>query len=183
MLVEERKRLLQNPENEALRDEAANIMASIAHDPANYHGDPVILMALRSGAVRLILEHNRAAVVSVNDLLWQAATRIEDGSAGAAQRTLRDARQDLATAIDHNAQWQEIQLLTDHLQQAMNAYLLHIAAPQSRIHSSKKNSALPSDAAEKIVKHLHNLSATSTGSPARADLLKLREELDNFEER
>ncbi|MDR3425397.1 MAG: DUF4175 family protein [Alphaproteobacteria bacterium] len=96
ILIEERKKLMQHPDDEKLRDEAANIMAGIAQEPPDYRNDPVILLALRSGAVRLILNHDRAAAVSVNDILWQTAIRIEDGIPKTAQSALRDTRQDIA---------------------------------------------------------------------------------------
>ncbi|NBO19471.1 MAG: DUF4175 family protein, partial [Proteobacteria bacterium] len=59
-LIEERKKLLINPDQPA-RDEAANIMAGIARQPPAYGGDPVVLMALRGGAVRLILDRDAKA--------------------------------------------------------------------------------------------------------------------------
>lgn len=96
VLIEERRKLMQNPDDEVLREETANIMASIAHETVNYHGDPLILMALRSGAVRLVLGHDRNAAISVNDLLWKTATRIEDGRKSETQHILRDAREDLS---------------------------------------------------------------------------------------
>jgi len=78
VLIEERDKLLQNPDSAAAWEEAANIMANIAYQPANYRGDPVVMMALRSGAVRLVLGHDRDAAMSVTEILWQAAVRIED---------------------------------------------------------------------------------------------------------
>ena len=96
VLIEERAKLMQNPEDRILREETATIMANIAHNPATYHGDPLILMALRSGAVRLFLGHDLSTTISVNDLLWQAASRIEDGVTGTAQHAIQDARQDMA---------------------------------------------------------------------------------------
>ena len=78
VLIEERDKLMQNPDDAAVWEEAANIMANIAYQPANYRGDPVVMMALRSGAVRLVLGHDRDAALSVTDILWQAAVRIED---------------------------------------------------------------------------------------------------------
>lgn len=77
VLVQERLKLMQDPDNNALREEAANLMASIAHQPANFGGDPVVLMALRGGAVRLVLGRSHDAVVAVNDLLWYAAVRLD----------------------------------------------------------------------------------------------------------
>jgi hypothetical protein len=83
VLIQEREKLMQNPDDGVLREEAANIMASIAHQPASYYGDPVVLMALRGAAVRLILQRDREAAMSVNDILWRAATRIEAGNRAA----------------------------------------------------------------------------------------------------
>ncbi|MFA4994750.1 MAG: DUF4175 family protein [Bdellovibrionales bacterium] len=91
VLIEERDKLMENPDDNVLREEAASIMANIAHSPSNYRNDPVILMALRGGAVRLVLGHDHDASLSVSDILWQAAARIEDSFS---QRTVRDMRQD-----------------------------------------------------------------------------------------
>jgi hypothetical protein len=140
-LIDERRKLMLHPDDEALRDEAANIMAGIAHDTADYHGDPVVLMALRSGAVRLILSRGHETALSVNDLLWQAATRIEDGNGGQAQQMLHDARQDLADALQRNAGKQEILALTLRLQAAMKGFLSaiadHASATQAQVTPTK----------------------------------------------
>jgi hypothetical protein len=90
VLIEEREKLMQHPDDPALREEAANIMASIAHEPTTYGGDPVVLLALRSGAVRLVLGHDRESAILVNDLLWKTAARIEDGNLASTRHTLRD---------------------------------------------------------------------------------------------
>jgi hypothetical protein len=131
VLIDERKKLMQHPDDENLREEAANVMAGIAHETADYHGDPVVLMALRTGAVRLILDRDHDTALSVNDLLWQAATRIEDGYAGQAQQMLHDARQDLASAISRNAGPQEIQTLTKRLQAAIQIYVSGLSTHRS----------------------------------------------------
>ena len=142
VLIEERKKLLEHPTDEALREETANIMAAIAHETADFHGDPVVLMALRSGAVRLILDRDLNAAVSVNDLLWQAATRIEDGNAGTAQHKLRDAQQDLANAISHNAEQAEIDELTNRLQQAIGIYISNFTAHSKPAHGFVENTQI-----------------------------------------
>lgn len=76
-LSEERKKLMRQPDR-LIRHEAANIMAGIARQPEEYRGDPVVLMALRSGAVRLVLDHSEETVTAVGNLLWKAALRIEE---------------------------------------------------------------------------------------------------------
>ena len=90
ILIEERKKLLQHPTDAKLREDAANIIAGIAQETSNYHNDPVVMMTLRASAVRLILNEDNVAVSSVSDMLWQAATRIEDGSTSTTHRILSD---------------------------------------------------------------------------------------------
>lgn len=76
-LIEEREKLLHQ-DSDVTRDEAANIMAGIARTMAGDNGDPVVFMALRTGAVRLVLDEKREALPAVTRLMWQAAARIED---------------------------------------------------------------------------------------------------------
>jgi len=95
VLIEERKKLLLQPDDNSLREEAANIMASIAHQPSSFHGDPVILLTLRSGAVRLVLGRDLETAKLINDLLWFAAVRLEDGNPVASQTVIRDTWRDL----------------------------------------------------------------------------------------
>ncbi len=90
-LVAERKKLLQNPDSDALREEAANLMAGFAQQTAGYSGDQVVFMALRSGAVRLVLGREKDAILSVNDLLWQIATRLEENNPKAVHRSARNS--------------------------------------------------------------------------------------------
>lgn len=123
VLIEERKKLLQKPDDEALRDEIANVMAGIAQEIRTTHGDPVIMMTLRAGAVRLVLDRAHDAALSVNDMLWQSAMRIEDGTHGQAERMLRDARQDLSFAIKRNAGPEEITWFSQQVQQALVHYM------------------------------------------------------------
>ncbi len=93
-LVEERAKLLRQPDDGPTRDEMANIMAGIARETANYGGDPIIFMALRTGAVRLVLDKGGEALPAVSRLIWQAAARIEDTMKDKAQDFLRQAQRD-----------------------------------------------------------------------------------------
>ena len=90
-LIDERRKLLQSPTDNRVRNEAANLMAGVALHPANYRGDPVVLMALRGGAVRLILDREAATLPTINALLWQTAVRIEASeNPDASELSLRD---------------------------------------------------------------------------------------------
>lgn len=85
-LIEERQKFLDNPEP-AVRDETANVMAGIARQQGLYHGDPIVLMALRAGAVRLVLNDAPETVSVVSDILWKTALRLEE-----ALLAMRDGR-------------------------------------------------------------------------------------------
>lgn len=76
-LIEERAKLLRQPD-EITRDEAANIMAGIARETRHYGNDPVVFLALRTGAVRLVLDRGEEVLSAVSRLIWQTAARIED---------------------------------------------------------------------------------------------------------
>ncbi|HAX92094.1 MAG TPA: hypothetical protein DCY07_07825, partial [Rhodospirillaceae bacterium] len=82
-LIEERAKLLSRPDA-AMRDEAANVMAGIARQQGLYNGDKVVMMTLRAGAARLVLNRQPETVDSVADMLWQTAVRLEEGVMGLA---------------------------------------------------------------------------------------------------
>lgn len=98
MLIEVRNRLMQRPDDAHMRAEVANIMAAMAFDAGTRSGDPLVLMAMRSGAVRLLLGNNREAAIAANNLLWQTAAHIEGDRPKQNHRALRDSGQNMAAA-------------------------------------------------------------------------------------
>lgn len=188
-LIDERKKLLQQPDEDAVRNEAANIMAAVAHQPNNYKGDPVVLMALRSGAVRLVLDHSHDSGIAVNNLLWQSAVRIENGSVGVAEDNLHQAQKELADALDHNASEQDIQSKLDHLRQALAQYLAQLSMrmaqhPQpaqdlSQLLGDQTNMLTPQDL-EQMLNKIGDLSASNAKDAARQQLSQLQQMLDNI---
>ncbi len=75
-LAEQRARLLQSSEP-SVREATANLMAGLARQAQAYKNDPVVLLALRSGAVRLVLNDDDATRTAVGRLMGQVATRME----------------------------------------------------------------------------------------------------------
>lgn len=124
-LIDARKNLMADPAN--ARVPSANLMASIAFKPANYSHDPVVALALRASAVRLVLNHDPETLGAVIDALWRIALRIEDGAAAMAEETLRTAQKELADALDRNASPGEIAALSERLQEAMAHYMAALA--------------------------------------------------------
>lgn len=170
-LIEERKLLLMD-DSKATRNETANIMAGIAHQPGAYNRDPVVLMALRTGAVRLILDQNPETLPIVSDLLWQAAIRIEEGAAGQAHESLIKRHNELALAFDRNANENEVQLLIEKLQQALFQYM---AALESRKTTLKLDDGEDKSIAEDFSLRLEQLRGLSAGGLRKEARNKLGE--------
>jgi uncharacterized protein (TIGR02302 family) len=188
-LIEERKRLLLGPDDDNVRNEAANVMAGIAaHRPADYRNDPVVAMALRAGAVRLVLDRSAAIVPSVIDILWQTAVRIEDGAVGMAEANLRQAQKELADALDRNASQAEIQQKIDRLHQALAQYLAQLSAqagpsqPASDLEQAlgeHTNMITPEDL-DRMLEQMRDLSASGARDQARNELARLQQLLENL---
>ncbi len=189
MLIEERKKLLQSPFDDGIRNEAANLMAGIAHQTASYRGDPLVLMALRVGAVRLVIDHADDATASVADILWQTAVRIEEGNASTAEANLRQAQKDLADALDNNASEKDIQRIIDRLHQALAQYLAELATHSasrpgptedlSQALGMQTNMLSPDDLQRMLDNMLH-LSATGARDAARDELSRMQHLLENL---
>jgi len=190
-LIEERKKLLQKPEDDAVRNEAANVMAAIAaHHAAAYRNDPLILMALRTGAVRLVLDRAPATVQPVTDIIWQAAVRIEDGGMSVAEQNLRNAQKELADALDHGADQAEIQKMIDRLHVALAQYLAQLSARAAAQPSladelrqalgERTNMLTPQDL-DRMLEQMRNLSAAGERNAAREELAKLQQMLENLQ--
>lgn len=188
-LIEERKKLLINPDQPA-RDEAANIMAGIARQPPAYGGDPVVLMALRGGAVRLILDRDTKATQNVAGILWQSALRVEDGSSGDAEQNLRQAQRELAEALERKASEAEIQRLIDQVQAALQNYMRELArrvAEQPPLPHELQQAVgqqmnmLSPDDLQDMLNEMRNLSASGDRAAVQQRLEQLRQMLENIQ--
>jgi uncharacterized protein (TIGR02302 family) len=187
-LIEERKKLLFGPE-QTTRDEAANIMAGIARQPAVYGGDPVVLMALRGGAVRLVLDRDAKAPHNVASIMWQSALRIEDGSSGDAENQLRQAQRELSEALERKASEAEIQRLIDQVQAALQNYMRELAqrvAQQPPLPRELQQAVgqqlnmLSPDDLQEMLNEMRNLSASGKREAAQQRLEQLRQMLENL---
>jgi hypothetical protein len=121
-LLEERQKLLKSPDAPT-RDAVANIMAGVAHQQPSYGYDLVVLMALRGGAVRLVLDPTAATAQIVGDLLWHVAARIEDGSASVALEKMREIGRGLSDALERENNEAEIDTLLALEHEALTDYL------------------------------------------------------------
>ncbi len=130
-LIEERRKLLETTDP-SVRDEAANIMAGIARQQGTSRGDPVVLMALRAGAVRLVINGDQETASSVREILWQTALRLEEGGIGLAQADLAVAERDLAFLLVRQANPELLTPFLARLRQAVKAYFAALEAERVR---------------------------------------------------
>lgn len=133
-VAEMRRDLLWNREN-AVR--ATQILKAITWQPEiNWEGKPNKAYLMVRTAIRR-LEYNLGGLTpevrdEVAELLWQAATLIEDGDLGDARERLRRAQERLSEAMRNGATDEEIQQLMDELRQATNDYIRQLAEEQRR---------------------------------------------------
>ncbi len=119
-LVELRKELTINPNR---RLPVVQALSGISEHPEHFYHDIVVALTLRSAERRLIYDGTGKAISEVQELLWNAALRIEDGELAIAERRLREAQEALMEALQRDAPDEEIERLIDELQQALNDFL------------------------------------------------------------
>ncbi|WP_193367203.1 TIGR02302 family protein [Pelagibius marinus] len=119
-LVELRKELTINPDR---RLPVVQALSGISEHPEHFYHDIVVALTLRSAERRLIYDGASEAIAEVQELLWNAALRIEDGELAIAERRLREAQEALMEALERDASDEEIERLIDELQQALNDFL------------------------------------------------------------
>jgi uncharacterized protein (TIGR02302 family) len=119
-IVEIRKHLILN---EMPHFQIALQIANIGAHPEMYGEDLSVFLALKAATVetRQIARDGDDALADVEDLLWNAALKIEDGDRPEAEKALRSAEEQLEKALkDPNTPASEIARLTKALKEAMN---------------------------------------------------------------
>lgn len=129
-VIEQRKRL--TADDVETRESVASALDGIGTRPERFTGDVVVSLALAVARGRLIHDQDSRAVASVRSILWDTALRIEQGTLPAAERMLSEARDRLQDALRSGAGDDEIDVLADELQQALDAYLQAVAAELAR---------------------------------------------------
>lgn len=72
-----RQKITENARDMALRGRIANFLAMVSAQPVVVLADPLLTMALRSGAIRLVLAQENADIVDIRNLMWAIATHID----------------------------------------------------------------------------------------------------------
>jgi uncharacterized protein (TIGR02302 family) len=119
-IIETRKRVIMNDTPYAL---LAFQVAKMAAEPTLYGENLSVFLALdmAKNELRRAKPDNADQVLAIEDLLWNAALKIEDGDRPEADKNLRSAEDELERALkDPNTPASEIARLTENLKEAMN---------------------------------------------------------------
>lgn len=127
LLVEQRKALIWAPlENP---DKIAAPLEALLRTPQKYQNDLIAFLGIKVASARLrqswaLQEQSLLNSLSVVNLLWDTALRIEDGNLSLAARNLRDAQRELEKALREGTMNKEQMMqLTDKVQQLLGQYL------------------------------------------------------------
>ncbi len=130
ILVEERGKL--EDRSTETRAGVSGELGVIATQPELFGHDTVVSLALAVAGARLVRDRGPDAVSAVQDLLWETALRLEEGTVPLAERQLRNARQQLWEALRGDASLAEIERLMDNLREALDKYLAAVAAQMAQ---------------------------------------------------
>ncbi len=123
-IIEQRKALTVDPSQ---GERVAKALDALSARPAHFFDDVIVYLALRSAHFRLVYDRGEGAIAQVQELLWDTALRIEDGSLSLAERELRAIQQKLMAALAAEAPDAEIERLMDALEEALDNFLRALA--------------------------------------------------------
>lgn len=121
--VIEQRRLLTESRTHA--PGAMGVLDQLSVEPARFNDDLRTFLALRSA--RHALSDPAFDLADVQDLLWNAALRMEDGDLASAEQRLEEARRHLEQALDENVSGPQLDALLDQFQAALQRYLAALA--------------------------------------------------------
>ena len=128
-IIDQRKELVIDPGSRAA---VADTLNDLRERPGLYRDDTVVFLGLRLAEERLRLNDDEKSIAEIEQLLWDTALRVEDGSLSLAERELRRLQQELQDALAKNVPDEEIDRLMRELQQALDRYLQALAENLAR---------------------------------------------------
>ena len=123
-LVEQRRNLVLAPDD---RKRVLLSMDALLFLPEKFDLPSSIYLGLRTINQRLKIARNDADLLSVADLMWEMALRLEDGDLSQAERDLRAAQQQLREALERGATPEELKKLMDQLRAALDKFMRELA--------------------------------------------------------
>ncbi|MDK9698378.1 MAG: TIGR02302 family protein [Siculibacillus sp.] len=181
-LVEMRRRLALDAGEVAV---VITALDALTLAPERFEEKPGVHLGLRFLRVRAAAARDDDALREVADLLWTAATSIEDGDLADHEKTLRQAQEALRKALEEGASPEEIARLTRELREAMEKYLA-AKAEQGRRETRRDPGSGPQRTIterdiRRMLDRIENLARTGSHEAAEKLLEELRELMENLQ--
>jgi uncharacterized protein (TIGR02302 family) len=181
-IIDQRKELATDPGS---RLAVADTLSDLRERPNLYRDDTVAFLALRLAEERLRINDDAKSIADVQQLLWDTALRIEDGSMTLAEREMRRLQQQLQDALAKNAPDEEIDRLMKELQQALDRYLQALAEQMARNPEQFQQPVDPSKVIssrdlQRMLDRARDLARNGARDQARELLSQLQNMLENL---
>jgi uncharacterized protein (TIGR02302 family) len=141
-LVEQRRNLILAPDD---RRRVQLAMDTLIFAPEEFSIPGGIYLGLRTISQRLRLAQSDSDLISVAELMWEMALRLEDGDLSQAERDLRAAQQQLREALDRGATPEELKRLMDQLRAALDKFVQELAEQMLRDRPNAERQQDPND--------------------------------------
>lgn len=181
-IIDQRKELAKDP---ASAEAVAEILGDLNERPALYRDDTAVFLALRLAAQQLRRDQGKDSIAGVEQLLWDAALRIEDGQMSMAERELRRLQQAVQNALTKGAPDAEIAQLMQQLREALDRYMQALAQELQR-HPNEATAPIdPSQALserdlQRMIDRAGELARSGAREEARELLSRLQNMLENL---
>lgn len=181
-IIDQRKELVRDPSS---AEAVAEILGDLNRRPALYRDDPVVYLALHLAPKLLRGDRTEQTIATVEQLLWDTALRIEDGSLSLAERNLRRLQDELQDALAKGAPDAEIERLMQELRQALDRYLQSLAQEQQRHPNQEAGPIDPSQILtgrdlQRMLDRARDLARSGARDQAREMLSQLQNMLENL---
>ena len=181
-IIDQRRELVTDPGSRAA---VADTLGDLRERPSLYRDDAIVFLGLRLAEQRLRLNDDAKSTAEVEQLLWDTALRVEDGSMSLAERELRRLQQELQDALAKNAPDEEIDRLMRELQQALDRYLQALAENLARHPDQAQQPIDPSRVLtgrdlQRMLDRARELAREGARDQARELLSQLRNMLENL---
>jgi uncharacterized protein (TIGR02302 family) len=143
-------------------------------------------LLLQSTQSRLALSRDEAQLKDTAGYFWEVALALEGGDVSLAEKTLRDAQQSLADALERNAPDAEIEKLMEDLRKAMDAYMQALAKqmqndPNAQNPSASAQNMLREEDLRKMLDQIENLARSGAREEAGKMLSDLQRMMNNLQ--
>ncbi|MBM3555828.1 MAG: TIGR02302 family protein [Alphaproteobacteria bacterium] len=185
-LVEQRKKLTVDP---GQRRAVGAFLDLLTGMPDRYGGDVVAHLLIRIARSSLLGRDGEEAIPYAQNLLWDAALHLEEGSLSEAERDLRAAWQALADALDRNAPESELERLMQDLREALDRYLQALAEQAIREAENNPHQGqqpvdpdrmLSQQDLQRMLDRMQDMARSGARQAARDMLERLRDMLENL---